>query len=351
METGNAMTHPIAWLIWLAAATICTWNSRNPFVLVLLLLALIIVRFAHPQREHALFSPMRAALLVPISAILNALWTRAGDTVLLRLPESIPLLGGAVTLEAITYGALNGMALLGLFLAFAIVQQALPLTSAIALIPRALHPITVVLVIAVTYLPLAQRQARAVRDAQAVRGHTVRSLRDWQPLLMPMLAGALEHALQLAEAMSARGYGRSRNMSSTPQFLLIAGIFAVLAGWLLRTITHQSLLGWVAIAGGLALISAALWQLRVAAPRTTFKATRLQVADIYGIFGSLTALIAVLAPLPGKDMFVWTPYPTMHWPAFAPLIGVLLCGLCTPALLTRFIDNRDKTNQTDQDAQ
>ena len=147
------MTHPLAWLIWLCAAGLSAWNGRNPFLLVLLLLIITAVRSAYPQRTD-LKAPVSVYWFVPLAALLNALWTHAGDTILLRLPEALPLIGGPITAEALAYGALNGLALLTLFNAFAVVQHAIPISEMISLIPRALHPITVVIVMSsVTAIP------------------------------------------------------------------------------------------------------------------------------------------------------------------------------------------------------
>lgn len=336
------MTHPLAWLIWLCAAGLSAWNGRNPFLLVLLLLIITAVRSAYPQRTD-LKAPVSVYWFVPLAALLNALWTHAGDTILLRLPEALPLIGGPITAEALAYGALNGLALLTLFNAFAVVQHAIPISEMISLIPRALHPITVVIVITLTYLPFARQQAREVRDAQAVRGHAIRSLRDWLPLLMPMLAGALEHAMQLAEAMSARGYGR-RTGTHGPQaqFVLITGMLGALAGWIVRTVTTYTIASCFLTAGGLIMITAAMWLLRTQAPRTSFRRRELQLADIIGITGACVAAVAVFAPLPGADTLAWTPYPTLHWPDFAPLTGILLCGLCAPVLFAPRTRHKNK---------
>lgn len=325
------MTNPLAWLIWLCAAGLSAWNGRNPFLLVLLLLIITAVRSAYPQRSD-LKPPVSVYWFMPLAALLNGLWTHAGDTVLLQLPETLPLIGGPITAEALAYGALNGMALLTLFGAFAVVQSAIPISEIISLIPRALHPITVVIVITLTYLPFALRQAGAVRDAQAVRGHAVRNLRDWLPLLMPMLAGALEHAMQLAEAMSARGYGRSSTSARGPfvQLMLVVGMLGSLTGWIVRTATTYTITGWILTIGGVVMVTAALWLLRTRAPRTSFRKRVLRLADIVGIIGACAAATAMFAPLPGADLLAWNPYPTLRWPDFEPLAGILLCGLCAP---------------------
>src|SRR4030065_1354430 len=104
-----------------------------------------------------------------------------------------------------------------MLLSFMLLNLALPVRDLLRLIRRAFFPVAVVTSIAVTYLPTTLRQFQQIREAQAVRGHQVRSLRDWLPLLMPLLVGGLEHAMQLAEAMTARGFASPITMTGGRQ--------------------------------------------------------------------------------------------------------------------------------------
>src|SRR3954447_16306507 len=204
------MIHPLAWVGWLAAVLATLSAVRHPLHLVLVLLCIAVVEAATPQsteRRAAPIAPLRFALVVTaLSAILNALSVRYGDTVLLRLPAWLPLLGGAVTLEALGFGALSGLTLAGLFVGFMVAQPLLPTSALVGLIRRAFYPLAVVTAIAITFVPPTLRQARQIREAQAIRGHRLVRLRDWLPLLLPLLVGGLERAFQLAEAMAGRGF-------------------------------------------------------------------------------------------------------------------------------------------------
>src|SRR5215207_6093686 len=155
------MIHPLAWVGWLVAVLATLSAGRNPLHLVLVLLCIAVVEAAIPamaDRRTAPITPLRFALTVTaISAILNALSVRYGDTVLLRLPEWLPLLGGAVTLEALVFGALSGLTLAGLFVAFIVAQRSLPTSALVGLIPRAFYPLAVVAAIAITFVPTTLR--------------------------------------------------------------------------------------------------------------------------------------------------------------------------------------------------
>ena len=165
-----------------------------------------------------------------------------------------------MTLEALVYGATNGLILTGMLASFTVLNLALPIRDLISLIPRAFFPVAVVTSIAVTYLPTTLRQIQQIREAQEVRGHQMRSLRDWLPLLMPLLVGGLEHAMQLAEAMTARGFASSKpaanRQSIYPRLLMLIGVVLLAAGWVVQLGT-AGWSGWVLIVSGIILLATA----------------------------------------------------------------------------------------------
>src|SRR5262249_48382805 len=158
-------------------------------------------------------------------------------TVLFHLPLSWPLIGGAITAEALLFGALNGLALTILFGAFAVVNRMMPLRAIIQLIPRAYYPVAIVAAIAITFVPGALQQWQQIREAQAVRGHQLRGARSWMALWLPLLTSGMERALQLAEAMTARGFaGGAVSHGLRQQIAFVVGLAAVFTGLLLYTL-------------------------------------------------------------------------------------------------------------------
>ena len=63
--------------------------------------------------------------------------------------------------------------------------------------------------LATRLVPTLERDAGALVDSLRGRGVEVEGLRRRAALVSPLLAGSLERGLNLAEAMEARGYGRS----------------------------------------------------------------------------------------------------------------------------------------------
>ncbi len=332
------MIHPWAWVGWLAAALVALSATRNPLHLILTLLAIAVVHVAAAARSSFVaVSPLRFALIViPLAALFNAATAHFGDTVLWRWPANWPVIGGPWTLEALTFGALNGWVLLGMLMAFTAMVQALPVRDLIRLIPRAFYPLAVVVSIGVTFVPVTLRQWQQIREAQAVRGHRVRGLRDWLPLFMPLLISGLERALQLAEAMTARGFAGSEQAGQDvrSRLLIASGLAALLGGGLLRLVWGREMLGLLLMSGGAGLVSGVLWVVGRRAPHTTYRLTPWTGRDWIVVLGAGLVVAAFILPGLDRTALFYYPYPKLTLPAFAPLVGLASLGLLGPAFLT-----------------
>jgi energy-coupling factor transport system permease protein len=274
-------------------------------------------------------------VVVATSAIFNMLMVHVGEHVLFTLPPALPLVGGPITLEALIFGVLNGLVLAGLFAAFSVLNRVLPVRSLLRMVPRAYYPAAVVMSIAVTFAPSALQQIQQVREAQAVRGHRMAGVRSWLPLLVPLLEGSLERSMQLAEAMMARGYAAGEAMADRrPQLLMLAGMAAWLAGWLLRLAWQQEGTGWALLAGGTILLLAGLWLAGRQHPHTVYRPDTWHWRDGVVIAAALVAASAYIVPWPGLDRssLFYYPYPALVWPEASVVILFATFGLGAPLL-------------------
>lgn len=347
MSEARLALHPISWFIWLAVVLVIISTTRNPLYLLILLLALNIVassidrarqrqagqRFG--QHSTMLFEPLRfAAVVVFLAGLFNGLISRFGDTVLFTLPEAIPLIGGAITLEAIAFGVINGLIIACFFTAFIVFNTALPIHTLIRYVPRAFFPVAVIVTIAISFLPATFQQAQRIREAQAVRGHRVRGLRDGVALFVPLLVSGLERALQLAEAMTARGFARAESEpSNAARFGIVAGLCSVLAGWLMRLLWGLNWPGLSLILAGTVLIGGILWALGRRSPRSSYRRDRWTGRDGLMIGAALLPGLVFLGLVPGVDRssLAYNTYPLLELPPFALLPALLLLSLLVPA--------------------
>jgi energy-coupling factor transport system permease protein len=338
--------HPVTWVVWVAAVVVALTTTRNPWLLaaVLLLVGLVLVqqrRIARGRTDAPVptveIGVLRFGLVVvTTSAIFNMLMVHVGEHVLLTLPPAIPLLGGSLTLEALLFGALNGLVLAGLFAAFSVINHVLPVRALLRLVPRAYYPAAVVMSIAVTFAPSALQQIRQVREAQAVRGHRMQGVRAWLPLLVPLLEGSLERSMQLAEAMMARGFAAGEAAADwRPQLLMLAGLGTWLLGWLARLAWQQELLGWTLLLSGTLLLVAGLWLAGRQHPHTVYRPETWHWQDGIVIGAAVVAASAYVAPWPGLDRapLFYYPYPALVWPEVSVPLLLATLGLGAPLLL------------------
>jgi len=349
--------HPLSWFAWLGTASLVTLLTRNPLYIVVLFVIFILVMDVEcasqrasagssgydgaPSDRGLTLSPLRFALFaVPAGAVFNLLTSHVGETVFFRLPPAIPLIGGVLTAEALVYGAISGLVLVTLFTAFAVLNLALPVRDLIAYIPRAFYPVAIVSAIAVTFVPSTLRQFRQVREAQAIRGYRMRGWRDWLPLFLPVLVGGLERALQLAEAMTARGFGGGARTHLAPvaQISLVAGLAGVLAAGVVQLTATWASAAPVFLTGGALLMGAAIWHAGRGVQHTRYRRPVWHSVDIFVV---VACGIAIVPFLVWAESRAYSPYPALAWPLFDLRLGGGLLGLMVPAFARRLSEQSD----------
>ncbi len=323
-----------AWGVWLLAGGVLVLSARNPFYLTLLLAISRVVAVAcatgaaGPRLRYG-----RIALLILLfSTLFNMLTAHVGEMVLLTLPAGWWLIGGPVTLEAAVYGFITGLSLVTLLSFFVAFNAIVPTGELIGLAPAALYELGLVLLLAITYVPETGRQLQRIREAQAIRGHRLRGLRDWQPIVVPLLISGLERAMNLSETMVARGFG-SVAYVATPwrvRLGLLVGLALALAGALRLAWGYAD--GWALIGAGVVAVGLSYRALSRRATRTRYRPRPWTWADTTVVAGALLPLLLLL-PLPvlAGVALGYEPYPRLGLPAFAPWAGVLLLGLAVPA--------------------
>jgi energy-coupling factor transport system permease protein len=352
------MKQPWAWVSWLISTIVILSITRNPLYLVLILMCVVFVGMSLRQAGVEATSPFSlwklAAWILLLSTAFNALTSHYGQTVLFIIPGNLPLLSGAVTMEAMVYGFTNGLVLTGMLASFMVLNLALTVRELISLIPQAFFPMAVVTSIAVTYLPTTLRQFRQIREAQAIRGHQMRTLRDWLPLWMPLLVGGLEHAMQLAEAMTARGFASTkpaaRGRGNTSRVFMVIGLVLLAIGWIAQ-LGGAGMNGLVLIIFGALLILGGLWYLGRESARTAYHNPGWVWQDWLTVLVSFGVLAICVLPIldPINQSLYYDPYPTLSLPPFSPLLGMTILGLVLPGLLKiRNVTVADNPTNLDQ---
>lgn len=197
-----------ATLLFAAAGGAGLLANRLPALAVLAgVLLVVCLRAPAARRGPYLFG----AVATGLGVFLASPWlANEGYHVLWEGGPVIPVLGRVnVTTEELADAALNGLRLAALGLAFsayALLVDHDRLVAAVGFAPRS----ALAVALATRLVPSLERDAAGLAEAVRGRGVPVGGARGYAMLLSPLVAGSLERASNLAEAMEARGFGRGR---------------------------------------------------------------------------------------------------------------------------------------------
>lgn len=200
--------NPIAAFLWLLAAAGVAMFCMNPVLLAMSVTgALVYFLLRNPDtrlKDHAFYF-----ILFLVSAIANPIFSHNGATVLFVVNHN------PITLEAFWYGiALGGMILAALYW-FRSFQQIMTSDKLLYVFGSALPKLTLILSIALRYIPLLKQQARQVRDSQKALGlfrdeNMIDRLKGEIRIFSVLVSWALENGIITADSMAGRGYGMGR---------------------------------------------------------------------------------------------------------------------------------------------
>ena len=143
-----------------------------------------------------------------LAALINPAFNHQGTTILTYLPSGNPL-----TLEIIAYGLAAAALLSAVVTWFSCYTAVMTSDKFVYLFGRVIPALSLVLSMALRFVPRFQVQARAVSQAQRCVGRDVsdgsllQRLRNGVTILSILLTWCLENALETADSMKSRGYG------------------------------------------------------------------------------------------------------------------------------------------------
>lgn len=335
------------WGLWLLASLLPPLLTKNPMYLLLSLLSVGIVYRALGQKSPASRQwslLLRFSLIVGLFSIaFNALFVRVGATPIARLPAldlalggALIKIGGTVTLESLVYGLGQALSLISILMTLATFNALADHYELLRSTPRFLYQSAIVISIAVTFVPQMMTAQSEIREAQSLRGHRFRALRDLPPLFVALLAEGLERSITLAESMSARGFGREGDRQSPSslvlQTMIALGLFVLVCGAVALAYPPSRTIGAFLLAAGSGMLAAILWSINQGAPRSRYRRRVWRRVDLLVAGASLLALIIWLGVwLYDRSALSFYPYPQLTWPSFRPLIGLTILLSITPA--------------------
>jgi energy-coupling factor transport system permease protein len=197
---------PALALLLAVATTSLVADRLVTVALIAVALAVLVARHGGRRRLYLVGAFTAAATLFLFSPLVG----HYGAHVLWRGPHLPQPIGWVdVSTEELHTAGLLALRLAGVSLAFALFALQIDhdrLIQGTAVARRSMLAIA----IALRLLPTLERDAAGLTEALRGRGVSVEGVRGRARLLSPLLAGSLERALNLAEAMEARGFGRGR---------------------------------------------------------------------------------------------------------------------------------------------
>jgi energy-coupling factor transport system permease protein len=331
-----------AWLIWGAAASLPFLLGRNPFPMLVALIAVLGVRLSlHSTHVHTVGWKLviRAAVLFALLAVLfNVLTVRTGDRVIMTIPDSCPLLDGPITWNAVVYGLLAAMGVLGLVMVWATVGTHVHWGSLVRLLPDPFVGFAVAGSAAINLVPQTAAALTDIREASAARGYAPKGVRGIATVVTPMVNVGLDRSMRLAEVLEARGFGGRRTSDRRSPALHDLGWTLMLGGAFVAGYGLIAVIEWAAF-GGLAscvigAVVLATQRRTNTVRRTRYRQESLHQADWIVIAASVAVAVACLvARQHDPRSFAYEPYPDMRMPIASvwPLLALL--GLLVPALV------------------
>jgi energy-coupling factor transport system permease protein len=189
--------------VWCVTLGLVALSFEHPLLVATVLAVAIVAGFAAHAGRHVLRAVVWALPFGVAIAVVNALVTRDGLTVVFR-GGTVPGLGRLdVTAEALAYGGVLGLRAITIIAAAALLTAAVDADDLLRALRRGSLRTGVTAALATRLVPVLARDARRLADAQ-------RTLTGTPPrlgVLRAVTAGALDRATDVAATLEVRGFG------------------------------------------------------------------------------------------------------------------------------------------------
>ena len=219
---------PVPAAVLLAAVAAAALLARNLVPLAVITATLLVLCLRAPVERRGVYLYGALVTGVGVFVLSPFLWVE-GSEALWRGP-TLPVIGPLdVTVEELRIAAVNALRLTAVALAFSAYALLLDHDRLVAAAGFARRSALAV-ALATRLVPTLERDAAGLAEAVRGRGLPLEGARAHARLLSPLVAGSLERASSLAEAMEARGFGRpGATRAPRPAWTALDRIAVVLA--------------------------------------------------------------------------------------------------------------------------
>jgi energy-coupling factor transporter transmembrane protein EcfT len=221
----KTLLHPLTWWIWaglLAIAIVRFQSTVLTFLCVGVVAGLVFwLREDAPWSKSFVWTLKLSFWILCIRTLIGILigvpipGTTLFTLPVLQLPSWMPgiRIGGAVTFERLSSAITEGVLICAIILIFGAAASLTSPHRLLRVLPVYIYEFGVSVVIATSALPQLVSSVSRIRQAQMLRGQSLRGFASWKRIAIPLLEESLARSLDLAAAMDSRGYGISRKRS------------------------------------------------------------------------------------------------------------------------------------------
>jgi len=200
--------HPVINFIFFALVLVFSMSFMHPVCLLISLVSSAWYAVSLNGHKAVRLSLFRFLPMLLLAAVLNPAFNHQGVTILAYLPSGNPL-----TLESILYGVAAAVMLVSVMEWFVCYTAVMTSDKFVFLFGRIIPALSLVLSMALRFVPKFAAQLRIVRQSQqcigrdTVNGSVPQRLRNGITILSILVTWALENAIETADSMRSRGYG------------------------------------------------------------------------------------------------------------------------------------------------
>ena len=242
--------HPIINFLYYALVLLFSMCLMHPVYLAISLTGALAYDIYLKGRKAVRFAVMGLLPMAVIAALVNPAFNHEGQTMLTYLPSGNPL-----TLESILYGVAAAVMLASVVLWFSSYNEVMTSDKFVYLFGRMIPALSLVLSMALRFIPKFKAQMEVVSEAQSCigrdtkTGSVIRRVGNAVKIFSIMVTWSLENAIETADSMRSRGYGlpgrtafsiyrfddRDKNVLA---WLIFCGAY-ILSGWLAGAVYYR----------------------------------------------------------------------------------------------------------------
>ena len=200
--------HPTVNFLYYALVLLFSMCLMHPAYLAISLTGALAYDIYLKGRKAVRFAVMGLLPMAVLAALVNPAFNHEGATILTYLPSGNPL-----TLESMLYGIAAAVMLASVVLWFSSYNEVMTSDKFVYLFGRVIPALSLVLSMALRFIPKFKAQMQTVSEAQACigrdtkNGSVFRRVGNAVKIFSIMVTWSLENAIETADSMRSRGYG------------------------------------------------------------------------------------------------------------------------------------------------